>query len=81
MRGTEDAMKSEAAKPKTPLARRELLRVLGFGAGAAAVASAPLVEQARADGETPDEKRRARYQPDSPDVQAFYRVNRYPAAK
>ena len=34
---------------------------------------------ARADTETNDEKRKARYKADSPEVQTFYRVNRYPA--
>ncbi len=68
-----------ATADKAPLARRDLLRALGFGAGAAAVATAPLLEQARADSETTDEKRKARYQANSPDVQNYYRVNRYPA--
>ena len=40
--------------------------------------SAPLVEQAAADSETNDEKRKARYQANSADVQNYYRVNRYP---
>ena len=66
-------------KQKTPLARRDLLRALGIGAGAAVAASAPLIEQAAADSETADEKRKARYQANAPDVQAYYRVNRYPA--
>jgi len=74
-------MSKDAAsnKPKTPVARRDLLRALGFGAGAAVAAAAPLIEPAAADSETADEKRKARYQANSPDVQAYYRVNRYPA--
>jgi hypothetical protein len=60
--------------------RREFLRTLGVGTAAAA-ASAPLVGPAAADTETNDEKRKARYQPNSPEVQMFYRVNRYPVAK
>jgi hypothetical protein len=56
--------------------RRDFLRALGAGAGVAVTASAPLVQAA--DGKT-DEKRKARYQANSPDVQAYYRVNRYPA--
>jgi hypothetical protein len=59
--------------------RRDFLRVLGAGAGAAATVTGPLVEEAAADSETNEEKRKARYQANSPDVQAYYRVNRYPA--
>jgi hypothetical protein len=59
--------------------RREFLRPLGVGTAAAA-ASAPLVGgPAAADTENNDEKRKARYQPNSASVQTFYRVNRYPA--
>jgi hypothetical protein len=59
------------------IGRRGLLRVLAAGAGAAAVSDASL---AAAPTETPTaaKKRRARYQPNSPEVQTFYRVNRYP---
>jgi hypothetical protein len=59
------------------LGRREFLRTLGAGTAAAA-ASAPLVGPAAADTESNDEKRKARYQPNSAQVQTFYRVNRYP---
>ncbi len=60
------------------IGRRDLLRVLAAGAGAAAVSTAPV---AAATPETKDaaKKRRARYQANSPEVQTFYRVNRYPA--
>ena len=60
------------------ICRRDLLRVLAAGAGAAAVNAAPA---AAAAPETKDaaKKRRARYQANSPEVQTFYRVNRYPA--
>jgi hypothetical protein len=61
------------------LGRREFLRTLG--AGTAIAASTPLVGAARADTESKDEKRRARYQPNSPLVQKFYAVNRYLASK
>jgi hypothetical protein len=57
--------------------RRDVLRGLAIGTVAAATTG---TSQARADTETPDEKRKARYQADSPGVQTFYRVNRYPAA-
>jgi hypothetical protein len=62
---------------KSKIDRRDLLRVLGVGAGAAASPLA-LVAEAQADSESNDEKRKARYQADSEDVKAFYRVNRYP---
>jgi hypothetical protein len=63
---------------KPALGRREFLRTLGVGAVAAA-ASGPLTGQATAKIETEDEKRKARYQPNSAEVQTFYRVNRYPS--
>ncbi len=59
--------------------RRDFLRALGAGAGVAVTASGPLVQEATADSESDDDKRKARYKADSPDVQAYYRVNRYPA--
>lgn len=68
----------EKNKQKETVRRRDVLRALGFGAGAAVAASAPLAEQAAADTETSDEKRKARYQATSADVQNYYRVNRYP---
>jgi hypothetical protein len=60
---------------KTKIDRRDLLRVLGAGAAASPVA---LVGQAQADSGTTDEKRKARYDANSDDVKAFYRVNHYP---
>ncbi len=60
------------------LGRRRFLRALGVGA-AAAVAP-PLATEAMADGVSNDEKRKARYQADSAEVQTYYRVNRYPGA-
>jgi hypothetical protein len=66
------------SKPKTAVGRREFLRVLGVGATAAA--ATPLATQAKADTETNDEKRKTRYK-ETDHVKAFYRVNRYPAAK
>jgi hypothetical protein len=65
---------------KMAIGRRDLLRVLGAGAGAAAVTAAtPLATPALADSETAEEKRKALYQPNSAEVQTFYRVNRYPS--
>jgi hypothetical protein len=59
------------------IARRDLLRLLTAGAGAAALSAAPLA----AAPQTADtaKRQRARYQANSPEVQTFYRVNRYPA--
>jgi len=59
--------------------RRDFLRALGAGAGVAVTVSGPLIHEAAADSESNDDKRKARYQADSSDVQAYYRVNRYPA--
>ena len=66
---------SNENKPK--VGRREFLRT--FGAGVTAAAAAPLSDSARADTESKDERRKARYKADSPHIQTFYRVNRYPA--
>jgi hypothetical protein len=65
-----DTNGSNAAK----LARRDLLRVLAIGAAAASTSAC-------APGEASDfpDQRKARYQAESPEVQTFYRVNRYPA--
>ena len=57
--------------------RREMLRGLAMGSAAAAVSAAATVPAA-ADSESNSEKRKARYQANSPEVQTFYRVNRYP---
>jgi hypothetical protein len=54
------------------IARRDLLRVVAIGAVAASTSAC-----ASADA-FPD-KRKVHYQADSPEVQTFYRVNRYPA--
>ena len=62
---------------KAKVDRRDLLRVLGVGAGAA-IAPAALVPEAHADLESNDEKRKARYDANSEDIKAFYRVNKYP---
>ena len=63
---------------KAKVGRRDFLRVLGAGAGAAAT-PAVLVTRSHADSENNDEKRKARYKADSDDVKAFYRVNHYPS--
>ena len=63
--------------PKTILGRRELFRTLAAGAAVAAASAAPFAVLGK---ETTNSKRmkRARYQPNSQEVQTFYRVNRYP---
>ena len=64
---------------KAKVGRRDFLRKVGLGtAGAGAALATPLVGSARADSETNDEKRKARYK-ESDHVKTFYRVNRYPA--
>jgi hypothetical protein len=60
------------------LARRDLLCILAAGAAAATASAAPLAAAAAETG-NPAKKSRARYQANSPEVQTFYRVNRYPA--
>jgi hypothetical protein len=62
--------------PKGAFGRRDFLRTLG--AGTAAAAASPLIGAARADTESNDEKRKARYR-ETAHVKTFYRVNRYPS--
>jgi hypothetical protein len=57
--------------------RRDVIRALTGAAVAAAMIAAP-PEPAAADTEDNSAKRKARYQASSPEVQTFYRVNRYP---
>jgi hypothetical protein len=57
--------------------RRAFLRSLGAGAAVVA-ASEGLADAAHADSWNYQDKSKARYQPDSKNVQNFYRVNRYP---
>ena len=63
---------------KTKLGRRDFLRAVGAGAGIAVTAAAPLATQAAA-VESDADKKKARYQANSADVQTFYKVNRYPS--
>jgi nitrous oxide reductase len=64
---------------KSRVGRREFLRAIGAGATAVVAGADALSGPARADTETNDEKRKARYKPDSAHIQTYYRVNRYPA--
>jgi hypothetical protein len=59
------------------IGRRTILRALTVGAGAAAAGVPPAAVAAPATAKK-DENGRARYQPDSAEVQTFYRVNSYP---
>jgi hypothetical protein len=63
--------------PKRNIHRRDLLRVTLVSAGATA-ASTLLPKQAPAKPVDMKDKRRARYQANSVEVQDFYRVNSYP---
>jgi len=62
-------------KPQAILGRRELLRTLG---GGAVLAAAFAGEVPALPPSFPD-RRKARYQANSPEVQEFHRVNRYTA--
>jgi hypothetical protein len=63
---------------KTIILRRDLLRFAIAGAGVA-TASTLVLEPAAAKPVDLNNKRRARYQANSAEVQDFYRVNSYPA--
>ena len=65
-------------RSSTIVGRRGLLRTMITGAAAAAAADAVSLEPGSAKPSTDNAKRRARYQPNSAEVQDFYRVNRYP---
>jgi hypothetical protein len=60
----------------TMIRRRDVLLAVTASAVAAAAVSVPSV---RADTDLRRDKRKPQYQADSPEVQTFYRVNRYPA--
>jgi hypothetical protein len=64
-------------KPKATIGRRQLLRA-GMTGFFATAATALEPGTAAADAETNSEKRKARFQANSAEVQTFYRVNRYP---
>jgi hypothetical protein len=64
---------------KIIVGRRDFLHKVGIGmVGAGSMLATPLMTSAQADGESGDEKRKARYQ-ETDHVKTFYRVNRYPA--
>ena len=59
------------------MSRRDVFRAAAVGAAIGSGAGADQVTAAESAGKT--NKRRARYQATAPEVQDFYRVNRYPA--
>ncbi|HME29908.1 MAG TPA: formate dehydrogenase [Pseudolabrys sp.] len=63
---------------KSKLGRRDFLRTMGAGAGLVATAAGPLATEGVA-AESDADKKKARYQANSADVQTFYKVNRYPS--
>ena len=62
---------------KEKVGRRDFLRAIGASAGLAVTVATPLATEAVA-AESDADKRKARYQANSTDVQSYYRVNRYP---
>jgi anaerobic selenocysteine-containing dehydrogenase len=62
---------------KRKVGRRDFLRAIGAGAAGVAAAT-PLATVAKADSETNDERRKARYK-ETDHVKTYYRVNRYPS--
>jgi len=65
--------------PSAPLGRRDLFRAFVTAAAVAVGSSVAALEPSAATSGSRRDKRRARYQPNSPEVKTFYRVNRYPA--
>ena len=64
-------------RPLTTVHRRDLLRLAIAGVGAAA-ASTVVPAPVSAKPVNLQDKRKARYQANSPEIQNFYRVNSYP---
>ena len=63
---------------KAMTGRREFLCALGGGVASVAVAGS-FTGEARALPANYQDRRKSEYQANSPEVQNFYRVNRYPA--
>lgn len=66
------------SKGKAKIARRDFLLAVGAGVGVASASATLFSSEAQATSESAAEERKARYQAKSADVQAYYRVNRYP---
>jgi hypothetical protein len=75
--------KPKSAQAPAKLGRRAFLRSFGGGVVGGGVIggtlAGPLSGEARALPSNYQSRRKSEYQPDSPEVQDFYRVNRYPA--
>jgi hypothetical protein len=65
-------------RPSTAVRRRDLLSAMLTGAAAATTVVAVPSTTIAAEPRTSTDKRGARYQPNSKEVQEFYRVNHYP---
>jgi hypothetical protein len=78
VQGFEEKKSMKQNNEKSKVARRDVLRAMGAGAGLAVTAGAPLATGAAA-AESDADKKKARYQANSADVQTFYKVNRYPS--
>jgi hypothetical protein len=63
---------------KTVISRRDVILVVTASA-VVATAAAPSIPSAETGAAGRRDKRKAQYQADSPEIQTFYRVNRYPA--
>ena len=69
-------------KPRTAINRRNFLGAVGGASAAAVTAAAATLAPTKAEAYDPGaEETRPRYQPDAPDVQAFYRTNGYETVK
>jgi hypothetical protein len=66
-------------KTNKKVKRRDFLRALGVSAGVGVATSGSFAENAAGEPESDEEKRKARYQANSLEVQEYYRVNRYPS--
>ena len=65
-------------RPSRAVRRRDLLGAMIAGTAAATTIKTVEPEAAAAEPRTSADKRKARYQPNSREVQEFYRVSRYP---
>jgi hypothetical protein len=70
--------RGKALIPQTPVHRRSFLRAATTTGIATATAGVVPTVQATTASKSFSDKRKARYRADSAEVQAFYRVNRYP---
>jgi hypothetical protein len=79
----DDMKKAKSEREPAKLGRRAFLRTLGGGAIGGGVVggslAGPLTGEARALPTSYQDRRKSEYQANSPEVQDFYRVNRYPS--